>query len=79
MRSAAAAASTSAFHLGVLIAGAADDPGGIASGIGIEDPRRKVDAVSEELASAARLSRDGGAPKRELAAVRARGSPVPAQ
>jgi EmrB/QacA subfamily drug resistance transporter len=39
---ASAEASTSAFHLGVLIAGLLMILGGIAAGIGIENPRRKV-------------------------------------
>jgi EmrB/QacA subfamily drug resistance transporter len=51
VRSAAADASTSAFHLGALIAAVLMILGGIASGIGIEDPRRKVDPISEERAS----------------------------
>jgi EmrB/QacA subfamily drug resistance transporter len=42
---AATAASTSAFHLGVLIAGVLMIAGGIASGLGIENPRRKVSSV----------------------------------
>jgi EmrB/QacA subfamily drug resistance transporter len=51
IRSAAADASTSAFHLGALIAAALMILGGIASGFGIQDPRRKVDDSSEERAS----------------------------
>ena len=51
LRAAAAAASTSAFHLGVLIAGLLMIAGGIASGFGIQDPRPKVDPISEEQAS----------------------------
>jgi EmrB/QacA subfamily drug resistance transporter len=51
VRAAAAEASTSAFHLGVLIAALLMIAGGIASGFGIEDPRRKVDPTSEEQAS----------------------------
>jgi EmrB/QacA subfamily drug resistance transporter len=51
VRSAAADASTSAFHLGALIAAVLMILGGIASGIGIQDPRRKVDPISEEPAS----------------------------
>jgi EmrB/QacA subfamily drug resistance transporter len=42
---ASAEASTSAFHLGVLIAGILMILGGIAAGIGIENPRRRVEAV----------------------------------
>jgi EmrB/QacA subfamily drug resistance transporter len=51
VRSATVDASTSAFHLGVLIAAVLMVLGGIASGFGIEDPRRKVDPISEEPAS----------------------------
>ncbi len=51
IRAAAADASTAAFHLGALIAAALMILGGIASGFGIEDPRRKVDPISEERAS----------------------------
>ncbi len=51
VRSAAAEASTSAFHLGALIAALLMILGGIASGFGIQDPRRKVDRTSEERAS----------------------------
>ena len=42
---AATAASTSAFHLGVLIAAVLMIAGGIASGLGIENPRRKVSSI----------------------------------
>jgi EmrB/QacA subfamily drug resistance transporter len=42
---AAAAASTSAFHLGVLIAAVLMIAGGIASGLGIENPKRKTAAI----------------------------------
>jgi EmrB/QacA subfamily drug resistance transporter len=38
-------ASTSAFHLGVLIAGLLMIAGGIVSALGIENPRRAIDAV----------------------------------
>jgi EmrB/QacA subfamily drug resistance transporter len=51
IRAAAADASTSAFHLGVGIAAVLMILGGIASGFGIQDPRRKVDPISEEPAS----------------------------
>jgi EmrB/QacA subfamily drug resistance transporter len=51
IRTASADASTSAFHLGVGIAAVLMILGGIASGFGIEDPRRKVDPISEEPAS----------------------------
>jgi EmrB/QacA subfamily drug resistance transporter len=51
VRVASADASTSAFHLGVLIAAVLMILGGIASGFGIQDPRRKVDPISEKRAS----------------------------
>jgi EmrB/QacA subfamily drug resistance transporter len=51
VRTASADASTSAFHLGVLIAAVLMILGGIASGFGIQDPRREVDPISEEPAS----------------------------
>jgi EmrB/QacA subfamily drug resistance transporter len=51
VRSASADASTSAFHLGVLIAALLMILGGIASGFGIQDPRPKVDPISEEQTS----------------------------
>jgi EmrB/QacA subfamily drug resistance transporter len=43
---AAAGASTSAFHLGVLIAAALMIAGGLASGFGIENPKRRVSSSS---------------------------------
>jgi EmrB/QacA subfamily drug resistance transporter len=51
VRAAAADASTSAFHLGVLVAGLLMIAGGIAAGFGIENPRPKVDATLEERPS----------------------------
>ncbi len=51
LTAAAPEASTSAFHLGVLIAGLLMILGGIVSGIGIQNPPRKVDPISEEPAS----------------------------
>jgi EmrB/QacA subfamily drug resistance transporter len=45
VQAAAADASTSAFHLGVLIAGLLMIAGGIFAGIGIENPRRRVEAL----------------------------------
>ena len=45
LRSAAADASTSAFHLGVLIAAILVILGGIVSGFGIQDPKRRVEKV----------------------------------
>jgi EmrB/QacA subfamily drug resistance transporter len=46
LSAASISASTSAFHLGVLLAALLMIAGGIASGIGIEDPRRRDVAVS---------------------------------
>jgi EmrB/QacA subfamily drug resistance transporter len=48
-----AAASTSAFHLGVLIAGILMILGGIASGIGIENPKHHTEAVPNRGSAAA--------------------------
>jgi len=50
---AASAASTSAFHLGVLIAGALMILGGIASGLGIENPKRQVTSYPSRGSAAA--------------------------
>lgn len=46
VRTASSDASTSAFHLGVLIAGLLMIAGGIVAGFGIENPKRKVEAIS---------------------------------
>jgi hypothetical protein len=46
-------ASTSAFHLGVLIAGILMILGGIASGFGIENPKRRVEAIPTRGTAAA--------------------------
>lgn len=43
VRAAAVSASTSAFHLGALIAGILLALGGLAAGVGIENPRRAID------------------------------------
>ncbi|HEX6667272.1 MAG TPA: MFS transporter [Solirubrobacterales bacterium] len=51
VRTAAAEASTSAFHLGVLIAGLLMIAGGVASGFGIEDPRSQRERSHEEAAA----------------------------
>ena len=51
LRAASIDASTSAFHLGALIAAILMIAGGIASGFGIQDPRRKVDPIPEQRAS----------------------------
>ena len=53
VRSAAADASTSAFHLGVLIAGILMIVGGVFAGFGIENPRRRVAAVASRGSAAA--------------------------
>ncbi len=53
VRSASADASTSAFHLGVLIAGLLMIAGGIVSGLGIENPRRRIEAVASRGSAAA--------------------------
>jgi EmrB/QacA subfamily drug resistance transporter len=49
IEAAASSASTSAFHLGVLIAGLLMIVGGVASAIGIVDPRRKDDPVPSQI------------------------------
>jgi EmrB/QacA subfamily drug resistance transporter len=49
----AAAASTSAFHLGVAIAGLLMIAGGVVSAIGIENPRRETEAFPTRGAAAA--------------------------
>jgi EmrB/QacA subfamily drug resistance transporter len=46
-------ASTSAFHLGVLIAGMLMIAGGAVAGVGIENPRRRIEAVPTRGAAAA--------------------------
>jgi hypothetical protein len=53
VRTAAADASTSAFHLGLLIAGLLMIAGGAVAGIGIENPRRRLEAVPTRGAAAA--------------------------
>lgn len=45
VRAASADASTSAFHLGVLIGGLLMIVGGVVAGLGIENPRRPIEAV----------------------------------
>jgi hypothetical protein len=50
VRVASVSASTSAFHLGVIIAGLLMIAGGIVSGLGIEDPRRRLEAAEPEPA-----------------------------
>jgi len=50
---AAADASTSSFHLGIGIAGVLMIAGGIVAGLGIENPRRRVEAVPTRGAAAA--------------------------
>jgi EmrB/QacA subfamily drug resistance transporter len=53
VRAAAADASTSAFHLGVLIAGLLMIAGGVFAGIGIENPKRRREAVASRGSAAA--------------------------
>jgi EmrB/QacA subfamily drug resistance transporter len=53
VRAAAAHASTSAFHLGILIAGLLMIAGGIVAAVGIENPRRALQAVPTRGAAAA--------------------------
>jgi EmrB/QacA subfamily drug resistance transporter len=53
VREASADASTSAFHLGVLIAGLLMIAGGIVAGLGIENPRRRVEAMPSRGSAAA--------------------------
>ncbi len=53
IRSAAADASTSAFHLGVLIAGILMIVGGVFAGVGIENPKRRLEAIPTGGAAAA--------------------------
>jgi EmrB/QacA subfamily drug resistance transporter len=72
VRSASVDASTSAFHLGVLIAGLLMIAGGIVSGFGIEDPRRRVEAVPTRGAAVAGEcghGADAGRPEDEGAAT----------
>jgi hypothetical protein len=51
VRSASISASTSAFHLGVLIAALLMIAGGIASGFGIEDPKQRSPSLRFQLDS----------------------------
>jgi EmrB/QacA subfamily drug resistance transporter len=53
LTAAAPGASTDAFHLGVLIAGLLMIVGGLVSGVGIENPRREVEAIPAGGAAAA--------------------------
>jgi hypothetical protein len=53
IEAAAADASTSSFHLGILIGGILMIAGGIVAGLGIENPRRRVEAVPTRGAAAA--------------------------
>jgi len=76
---ASADASTSAFHLGIGIAGLLMIAGGVVSGFGIENPRRKVEAFATRGSAAAgecghaagttqpKQATDGEAPTPELA------------
>jgi EmrB/QacA subfamily drug resistance transporter len=53
LTAAAPAASTAAFHLGVLIAGLLMIAGGVVAALGIENPQRRVEAVPAGAAAAA--------------------------
>jgi hypothetical protein len=53
IEAAAAEASTSSFHLGIGIAGVLMILGGIVAGIGIENPKRRVETVATRGAAAA--------------------------
>jgi len=53
VRSASVDASTSAFHLGILIAGILMMLGGVVAGVGIENPRRRVEVVATRGSAAA--------------------------
>ncbi len=53
VRSASTDASTSAFHLGIGIAGLLMITGGIVAGIGIENPRRQIEAIPSRGSAAA--------------------------
>ena len=64
---AAAEASTSAFHLGVLIAGLLMIAGGVASGFGIEDPRRPSERSHFSPDGVRKCERDEEAPVSEPA------------
>jgi EmrB/QacA subfamily drug resistance transporter len=65
VRAASVGASTAAFHLGVLIAALLMIAGGIASGFGIQDPRRRVAAVPTRGAATAGECGHGGSPAPE--------------
>jgi EmrB/QacA subfamily drug resistance transporter len=70
IQAAAADASTSAFHLSMLIAGLLMIAGGAVAGIGIENPRRRTEAVPTRGAAAAgecghSANCDGEEPARE--------------
>ena len=53
VRSASVDASTSAFHLGILIGGILMVIGGVVAGLGIENPRRRVEVVATRGSAAA--------------------------
>ena len=53
VEAASADASTSAFHLGVLIAGLLMIAGGVVAGFGIDNPRRRIEAVPSRGSAAA--------------------------
>jgi len=78
VRSAAADASTSAFHLGVLIAGLLMIGGGVFAGIGIENPKRRVEAVASRGSAQAGECGHGADADRGEAEPVAPGSEAPA-
>jgi EmrB/QacA subfamily drug resistance transporter len=70
VRTASADASTSAFHLGIGIAGLLMIVGGGVSGFGIENPRRKVEAVATRgAAQAGECGHGAGADSTEIPAA----------
>jgi EmrB/QacA subfamily drug resistance transporter len=64
---AASDASTSAFHLGTLLAGVLMILGGIAAGIGIRNPRRRADAGGKATDAGTRPTGDTSPPRGEPA------------
>jgi hypothetical protein len=78
IRTASAEASTDAFHLGVLIAGVLMILGGIASGLWIENPKRRMEAVpAGAAATAGECGHGRDADCREAGLAREPGSEAP--
>jgi EmrB/QacA subfamily drug resistance transporter len=78
VRTASAEASTDAFHLGVLIAGVLMILGGIASGLWIENPKRRMEAVpAGAAATAGECGHGRDADCREAGLAREPGSEAP--